>query len=203
MRRELTEADMQRMRIPQRHWGASFGEISDDPKETVGKYLDQLDKFLSKGVGLLLWGDNGRGKTAAAAVVAKEARRRGKKVLFVEAADLKRAVIEKVAFDEESTVWERARTVDLLVLDDLGKGAQDSTGFGARILDELVRYRNARLCATLVTTNMSPRGEQMESELKRSTLHTFKECMVPGKFTGRDRREDAKSELVQMLTTGG
>ena len=36
MRRELTEADMQRMRIPQRHWGASFGEISDDPKETVG-----------------------------------------------------------------------------------------------------------------------------------------------------------------------
>jgi DNA replication protein DnaC len=199
MRRELTESDLLRMKVPKRHWGASFREISDQPREVVEKYLDKFDEFMGKGVGMLFWGDNGLGKTAAAVVVGKEARRRGKTVLFVEAADLKRSVIEKVSFDEETSVWERARSVDVLILDDIGKGVQDSTGFGARMLDELVRHRNARMLATFLTTNMSPRGEQMEAEFKTSTLHTFKECMLPVRFSGRDRRKDAESEIMTML----
>lgn len=199
MRRELTERDLVRMSVPKRHWPASFREISEEPRAIVEKYLDKFEEFMGKGVGMLFWGPNGLGKTAAAVVVGKEARRRGKTVLFIESADLKRCVIEKVAFDEDSSVWERARSVDLLILDDIGKGVQDSTGFGARVLDELVRHRNARLKATFLTTNMSPRDEQMQNEFKKSTLHTFKECMLPVRFIGDDRRKEAESEIMSML----
>ena len=210
-RKPLTETDMGRMRIPKRYWSCAFDEISDDvsggvadevsPKGLARRYLVKLDEMLDRGIGILLWGANGRGKTGVSVVVCKEARRRGYTVLFAECADLKRCVIDRVPFDDDQSVLERARSVDLLVLDDLGKGVQDRTGFGARLLDELIRHRNASQLSTIITTNMG--FEQMDEELKKSTIHSLKECMVPAKIMGPDRRDEAKQCLLGLLSAEG
>ena len=205
-RRELTQADMVRMRIPRRHWSARLDLISDAPaddgksnQEIVRCYLAKLERMRAKGLGLLLWGLNGTGKTAAAVVVAKEFRRRGYPVMFFEAASLKDAVIGKMAFDEMESVWERARSVAVLVLDDLGKGTQDGVGFGARLLDDLLRHRSANKLVTFITTNMDPR-ETLGDELNASTMSTLKECMIPVEITGDDRRDEALTEHNDFLT---
>ena len=88
---------------------------------------------------------------------------------------------------------------DLLVLDDLGKGVQDSTGFGARLLDELIRHRNANVRSTFITTNMNPR-DQLSAELKKSTLHSLKECVIPVCVDGTDKRSGAPRALAEMIT---
>jgi DNA replication protein DnaC len=203
-RRELNVNDLLRMNLPKRFWGATFDEISngpgDDPEHRtlVANYLRKVDEMMSIGAGMFLWGPNGVGKTSIAAVIAKEVRRRGYSVLFVAASGLKRMSIEKEDFGDGQTVMDRARAVDLLIVDDLGKGVQDSTGFGARLLDELIRGRSSEKLAMIVTTNMNPRS-QASSELKVSTMHSMKECMLPIKIEGEDRREDSKKELKQLL----
>lgn len=207
-RRELTTEDLERMRIPQRYWESRFDEISatsgrksPSPRKIVRSYMEKMDEMWSRGAGLFIWGPNGMGKTSAAVVLAKEFRRRGRTVLFMACSEIKSAIIDKTAFDGETRLWERAKTVEVLVLDDLGKGVQDGTGFGLRALDELLRTRNANKKTTFITTNMTP-GKQLEGELKKSTLHSLKESIIPVKFDGPDRREETKGELISLLMGG-
>ena len=212
-RRKLTAEDMERARIPARHWGARFVDVSDDvvvspsgrrgeelsPRAFVRRYLEQLGEMWERGVGLILFGPNGTGKTSAAVVVAKEYRRRGFTVLFFEAADMKRTVVEREGFDEEQTLWERAREVDVLVLDDLGKGNTDSTGFGASLLDELVRTRCGSGLVTIITSNRAPRTWEDSLGVVASTVHALKECALPYQLAGRDHREEKSRELQRLM----
>ena len=136
--------------------------------------------------------------TCMAVVLALAFRRRGHPVLFVEAADLKRLVIEREMFDEEQTFWDRAMNVDVLVLDDLGKGTQDSTGLGARLLDELIRHRNANMLVTIMTTNMNI--GQLEKELKLSSMASLKEHALAVHVCGIDRRDAVASEMASAFS---
>lgn len=201
--KELTARDMSRMLVPERYWPCTLEGILDESddgmssREMARRYLARLEEFMDRGIGLLLWGANGRGKTGMAVVLAKWARRYGYKVLFMEAAELKRCVVERIAFDESETMLDRANIVDLLVLDDLGKGTQDSKGFGARIVDQLIRHRAANRRATVITTNMDM--DQLREEMKASTIHSLKECIVPCQITGRDRRNESSLDLQGVL----
>lgn len=192
-RRELTHEDLERMRIPRRYWGASMEEVSrtehrDSPHRIVSKYVRDMAWMRENGVGLLLYGPNGLGKTCAAVVIGKEYRRRGATVMFLAAAHIKEAVINRERFDEHQTLMERAKSVDVLLLDDLGKEIEDSTGFGKRTLDDLVRSRAASSKVTFITTNMKP-GPQLTEALKNSTMHSLKETIMPVMFEGPDQRE--------------
>jgi DNA replication protein DnaC len=201
MRRELVFDDMLRMRIPRRYWDITANQVSRDgdpsAHDVLVKYLAKMTQMVTDGVGLLFWGDNGRGKTCAAVLIAKEARRCGFSVLFVESASLKQSVINNERFDDVS-VWDRARDVEVLVLDDLGKGVQDTTGFGARLLDELLRHRCANKLVTIITTNMNPQ-DQLAEELKVSTIAVLKESVLPVKVVGRDFRDEAKSKVFDVV----
>jgi DNA replication protein DnaC len=203
--RRLTETDLVRMRIPRRYWWVRYEGIPDgtcvgsgvSARKAAHNYLTQIDEMRHNGMGLLLWGTNGTGKTCMAIVVAKEYRRHGYPVLFIEAADIKRFVIEREMFDEDQTFWDRAMNVDVLVIDDLGKGVQDSTGFGARMIDELIRHRNASKLVTLITTNMNQRD--LAEELKVSTMSSLKEHVFPIHVTGIDRRDAVASGIAKTL----
>lgn len=203
-RRELNTADMERMRIPKRYWGARFDMLTKDGGNEsvhayVSKYIDDLDTFRKNGAGFIFWGINGVGKSCGSVVLAKEFRRRGHTVLFMEASELKRMVIEKEYFDETQLYWDRARNVELLVLDDFGKGVMDSTGFGASLFDELIRARNARKLPTIVTSNSNPREWEKEFDLKKSTMSTLKECTIPVHVTGEILRDAESFKLKNMF----
>lgn len=216
LRRDLTREDMERMNIPLRYWKVSFGGISAErqrvrpeipsAQETAQSYLEKIDEMTNEGVGLLLHGPNGTGKTSMSVVIAMEFRRRGNRVLFIEAASLKQYVINKVYFDgdEGELYWDRAMSVDVLVIDDFGKGTQDKTGFGARLFDELIRHRNSEKLVTFLTTNMDTRDgseNSLSRELLPSTMHSLKECVIPVEVTGDDRRDAILVDMRDRLNT--
>lgn len=208
-RRELTKDDLERMKIPVRYWGVKFDEISDvavgadpSPQDVVRRYIANMTELRSNGGGLVFYGPNGTGKTSACVYIAKEYRRRGYTVLFLEAAEMKRLVIQKDAFDEDESWWDRVKGVDVLVIDDLGKETLDSTGFGAGLFDELIRARNARKLITFITSNLPPRQWEKELELRSSTAHVLKECTVPVKVTGDDKRVPTAGVLNEILMNG-
>lgn len=199
MKKELQESDLHLMNLPRRFWDSSLKYVTEvnNTKGIIERYTRLLPQFVKAGVGLMLWGANGRGKTSIMAVIGKEAKRNGLSVFFYESASLKADVINKVMFSETSSVWDRAKNVDILLLDDLGKGVQDSTGFGARLIDELLRYRYSRMKVTIITTNMPP--SSVKDELKISTIHTMKESIIPMSVEGVDFREAKKDKIVKML----
>jgi DNA replication protein DnaC len=110
---------------------------------------------------------------------------------------MKRFVIEREMFDEDQTYWDRALNVDVLVIDDLGKGTQDSTGLGARLIDELIRHRNASKLVTIITTNMNQRD--LAEELKVSTMSSLKEHVFPIHVSGIDRRDSVAVGMSKSL----
>lgn len=204
-RRELTEEDLARMRLPELYWPAAVDRISlADPGRTVFlRYLRKLSEVVPRGYGLLLWGPNGVGKTACSALIGKEAARLGFSVLFIRCADLLVWETRKILFEETGTLtlWDRARTVDVLLLDDLGKEVHDANGKSLKELEEFMRERISRSKATIVTTNLAP-GEQMEKLYKQSMLHVMKEAIYALKCVGSDFREAKQAEVAAVLNGG-
>jgi DNA replication protein DnaC len=206
-RRELNTSDLQRMNIPQRYWGVRFDDISNDSIRDTGKsvkdivrtYIQKMEEMRREGAGFIFWGKNGTGKSSISVVLAKEFRRRGNTVLFMEASDLKRMVSEREHFDEDETYWDRSKSVDVLILDDFGKGVIDGKGFGSTLFDELIRARNSRKLVTIITSNPVVKEWKERFDLKDSTLHALKECMFPVEVVGCDKRVKPAEKLAAMM----
>lgn len=208
-RRPLTLEDLERMRVPVRYREVTFaGASAGAHREAVQKYLLGLDDMLARGVGLLFNGPNGTGKTSLAVVVLKEARRRGYTGLYIEAAMLRDLVFGKRGFDALESAWERMLSVDVLVLDDLGKGVQDSVAAEERLVDELLRHRGANRRVTLITTNLSAVARtpgsrsQLEEYLKASTLAMLQETVLLVSVLGPDLRAGSLTDLCEHLGEG-
>lgn len=204
-RRELNAEDLIRMRIPKRFWTVKFSSVSElevngiSAKLVAQRYLENITDMFQRGIGLFLWGSNGTGKTSLSVLIAKEYRRRGYTVLFMEAADLKRLVIDKEYFDEDETIWDRAMHVDVLVIDDFGKGIGDSTGFGARLWDELIRARNSRQLVTFITTNAHPDDLCEKLDVLVSTKASLQEHTIPLQVKGPDLRANSNEQAKEIL----
>lgn len=192
-RMRLTQAHIDRMRIPQRFWFVERREIIPEVLGIIDKYIRNLDQNLDNGEGLLMWGPNGTGKTSAAVFIGLEVRRRGATVYFVQAERLRASVLEREMFDDEQTLMERARVVDFLILDDLGKEHPGETGFSERLFENLFRERSAAKKTTIVTTNLSV--EVLKKTYVRSLLEVIRETLYPLEFEGENLRKAVEADL--------
>ncbi len=208
MYRELDVDDMNRMRIPRRYWEVSVDGIqacSDPdgmgPEDIINNYLNNLKKMRKLGGGLVLWGPNGSGKTSIAVVIMKEFRRHGYPGLFIEASKIKDFWVSGDMFDEDERWRDRITDVDVLTIDDLGKGIADSTGFGATVLDEIVRTRNSKKLVTMITSNVSPKNRNWveELELKVSTQETLIESFYAICVESENKRRKSYNKIKQTL----
>lgn len=198
-RSELTPEHFLLMRLPRRFWQSAFDQIPEHVQPAVRNYLQSIDDQLDDGNGLLLWGKNGCGKTSIAAFIAKEARRTGASVLFMTAESIRESSFGKEQV-EDGSLFDRVRTVDFLVIDDLGKEYRDAKKHAARLFENLVRERSASKATTIITTNDPPMG--LQKIYPDSMLEVLKEVVVPLKVEGDNRRDDAQDVLREALAVG-
>lgn len=208
VRIKLTKAHMELMRVPRRFWKSDFNQIPEcEGRDVLRSYLHNIEDMLDRGEGLLLWGPNGHGKTSAAVIVMMEARRRGASALFVQAETLRASVLEKTMFSDEKTLIERAREVDFLVLDDLGKEHSGETGFSERLFENLIRERSAHKRVTLVTTNLptkppadKPNLPSLRTKYIASMLEVMREAMYPVGLRAHNWRDRVQQDMQSRLT---
>lgn len=192
-RARLTQSHIDRMRIPQRFWFVERGNIIQEVRGIIDKYIQNLDENLDKGEGLLMWGTNGTGKTSAAVFIALEVRRRGATAFCVTAERLRSSVLEREMFDDSQSIMERARAVDFLIIDDLGKEHPGETGFTERLFENLLRERSARKQTTVITTNLSV--EKLQASYIHSMIEVMRETLYPLCFEGENLREAVEADL--------
>lgn len=212
--RKLTSGDLVRMRLPERYWNASFDAISEGKHKVVTqRFLAKIPELMAKGMGLLLWGDNSTGKTSVASVIAKQARRLGFTVLVLRTSELVRGDLRREWYsaDKTKSVYDRAKEVDMLVLDDLGKEHHAASGYevgyATDLLEDLIRDRVARCKSLVVTTNIDPStiGKKSDADdlqlYKKSMREVMKGSVFPVKVEGKNFRKEEAKALEELLGT--
>jgi hypothetical protein len=209
----LTAEDMKIMDIPPNFWRASREQITAQLSdgsipliEGLEHYLGNWDEVWERGVGLILAGPNGIGKTCAVAWLAKEFRRYSKRVLFMPASLLWEYKMDRTLFPHnlEYTYWQWAQRVSVLIIDDFGKG-MEANGNTAIMWDELLRIRLGRRLVTIITTNLdickqdNKDGVGIDSVVKDSTWSVIKENMIPLSLTGGDRRDKKVKRNLSLV----
>jgi len=159
--RKLEAIDFERMRIPREHWRASMSEVLESYRAPLERYMgeppcERLDRRARDGEGLLLYGEAGTGKTSIAAIVARRMRAWRHSVFFTTAVDLRAGRRHGHVFDADdgTSIWDRARTVDVLVLDDITEADLADRYYGEAALLAMLRERAASRRVNIVTTRL-------------------------------------------------
>ena len=117
------------------------------------RYADTFDKRYENGDGLYIEGTNGTGKTHLAAAIALQLINEGVPVVCKTSSDLLLDI--KKAYDDEytkeSAVLDVYKSVDLLIIDDLGK--EQCSDWSMSNLYSILNDRDEDMKPTIITTN--------------------------------------------------
>ena len=198
LRRELDKDDYIRMNLPVEFWGEK-SKVPEEVREPLRKYFSDYQGLMRDGIGLYLSGPTGRGKSTAAAALAKAIRSLSRTVFFVTVADLREMVRSKIEFGDDQLAMDRCKQVDFLVLDNLRSTDAKEMFVGATALEDLLRHRVSSKKPTVITSQMSL-GEL--SKALPGFCEIAESACVVLKLTGPDLRGDPQVNLQKRLGLG-
>lgn len=206
--------DYDKAAIPGRFLGMSLDKLRREGYDVDedGHPLDQIADWLTypkdhiheDGVGLLLMGTPGTGKTTTAAIVGMALVDQGYKVFYLtmqgyvryllNAIDLKAAwqrTGDIDAYADWKTLNERVLRIrnkyEVVILDDVGKEHPTASRFAEDEFDFLIRHRFDRALPTIMTSNVSPK--EWAGKYSESMASFIREAFVVVSMTGTDRRK--------------
>ena len=164
--------------------------------ETYLDYLDNAPAYVRAGLGLVVYGPRGTGKTMIGNLVLKDLIGRG----FGCYSTTFTAMIDAYAKgwrNEDSLIWfdNRLRNSSVLLIDDLGRERNQGEGtVGERMLEEVIRHRVACQMPTILTTNLNPHEEtSLRAAYGGHTISLLSECSFFCEVDGADIRPEIRS----------
>lgn len=167
-------------------------EAQADALEQVTNYIADFAELSQNGVGMLLAGPNGTGKTHLATACARAISRAGHRGVLYRSAteiitELRSAGDRRIG---EATLMRAYTGVPLLIIDDLGK--QMRTALSQRWMWEIIEGRYRRNLPIIITTNSTPSeiGDCIGGDDKIATaiMSRLMERMICVPVTGEDYR---------------
>ena len=187
---------LERMNVPPALWAVHFDGLNTPLKKPIANYFANLDSMMSRGAGMFFYGPAGLGKTSAGIVMLKAAWERRKTGLFVTVKDLRQSIREDITFDGSQSMLERAKNVDLLVLDDLAKDDLKNFQLGIAEIEHLLRSRSMRGKASVFTTRLT--GEDFRADAP-TFLPSLQGSFVGLLVTGENQKAVADKKLRSLL----
>jgi len=195
-RRVLKRRDYERMGIPATLWSVDANKVPPGALMFLRRYAGRLEELLRRPAGAYFLGPKGVGKTGAAVLLLKYIKEHGFSCLFISVGELRQALRGRVQFDTDTSVWDRAKEVDALVLDELRAADAGEAVLGARDLEDLLEHRYQFRKATFITTRMtvSERLSTFAGLVSKTTGY-----LVDVPVDGQDQREALKNSLTESL----
>ncbi len=164
------------------------------------KYAEKFERVAAEGIGLLLTGNVGSGKTFYACCVANAVIDSGHKAIFTKTTDLIYAMSANYGRDRANII-DRLRGCDLLVLDDIG--AEKNTEAANEALFAVIDARYTDKKPIVVTTNLSPNDIKNPAVIERKRIYDRLARCTPVNIRGGSLRaaegDAAKRTFASML----
>lgn len=141
--------------IGQKYWRIGWSDLNEPPPDVVD-YLKYLDAYIERGVGLMLAGPNGVGKTLLAIQIIKQIIRSGYRCYATISSTMVEAYTNGWGGNHEAASWFKHKFTDsrVLLLDDLGKEFFSKIQLNVTTFDHILRTREQNNRPTLLTTNI-------------------------------------------------
>ena len=152
------------------------------------RYTDKWKEMKDKNMGILFYGDVGRGKTFYAACIANRLLEKGIPVIMTNIPALITAMTKDFE-SEKAKILGKISSIELLVLDDLG--VERETTYSAEKIQEIIdtRYRSGK--PLIVTTNLTPDELKNPTELRYKRVYDrVLEMCFPIHVEGWSRRQE-------------
>ena len=180
--------------MPVAGWRFESATVTTPQLAKARGYAQNWDEFKKAGIGLLLFGSVGTGKSYAAGCIANALIDRLESVLFVGMSDVVNRMQGNFGTDRDSYMTSLMRP-ELLILDDLG--AERNTSFGKERVFDVINRRRLTGKPMIITTNIPIVTMQKAASLdERRIYDRISEVCVPIRFDGENfRRGNAKHNL--------
>ena len=150
-------------------------------------YAENFAEHKKKGVGMILKGPVGTGKTSLAVAILQRVIRSHGGGLFIPMASLMDNLLTMPKRDAEEAVRfeNKVRSTPLLILDDLG--AEYENNWVRTKVDAIITERNNRLLPVIVTTNL--KAEELMSTYQERIYDRLKGSSLIVNFAGESMRK--------------
>lgn len=179
--------------LPENHWNANVSKLQTFSKpELIDNWIENAADLISgNSKGLYVYGPYGVGKSSFAAVIAKLAMSRGVYSLWLNYRDLPGYTMNKDMFTEDLSMLDRAKQVDLLIIDEFYPEVRTQF-FPIKCLDDLVRTRVQNKKTTIITSNCSPNdlNKGKLKEMTASLMAILPEACESVLISGKDLRKE-------------
>lgn len=170
-------------------------------KEFAIRYLKGRDQLMRAGIGMLIAGPFGTGKTMISALVAKELVKLGVDVYFTTFPEMVDQFTKGWGDNTERQRFERKIVESqMLVLDDVGKEFRTKTNLAESTFDHILRQRVIGLRPTILTTNM--KTNELSEGYGGAILSLLEERSVQIWVEGADWRKHARLRAVEEAHKG-
>lgn len=188
--------------IPKEYWNIDLDRFDGDPRamRMVERYCNNIKEARKRGIGFLLTGPNGIGKTTLLMITLKEALDRGHSAFYMTLADIFHTLY--LGFDCPELLVEfrnYVKTKDFVAIGDLGKDyhRKGSEEFVRAEFDVIFRHRRSRLLPTLMDTNM--KKYELENTYGQSLMSLFASKTRIIRMGGVDYRKVGQKEDTNRL----
>lgn len=175
--------------------------VEEDALNAVLDYAQNANAYANAGIGLLLHGEKGTGKTLLITLLLKMLLRNGFDVHFVTFQELIdmytqtwRDVAEKAWFDR------RLKNAGILGIDDVGREHKGRMEIVESMFDHIIRARVSSARPTLVTTNKSP--DEFRALYQSNVMSLLDEAAIRVPFSGDDYRPALSARKVEEARRG-
>jgi DNA replication protein DnaC len=181
---------------------ADFTHATDSAFEMLAEWQQYEDRYLKAGIGLIISGTRGTGKSLMAHLMIKDLIAAGKTCHVTTFAGM----IDLFAagwYSPEDKAWfnGKVRNADVLLIDDLGREHNKSeTSIGSSMIEAVVRDRVNRGLPTFVTTNLS--RDEVAQGYGPHTMSLLSEKSEFVTMNGVDQREVMKARTLSEIHRG-
>ena len=181
--------------MPVAGWRFESAAVTTPQLAKARGYVQHWDEFKKAGIGLIMFGDVGTGKSYAAGCIANALIDRLESVLFVGMSDVVNRMQGNFGTDRDHYMKSLMRP-DLLILDDLG--AERNTSFGKERVFDVVDKRLLTGKPMIVTTNIPLSVMKQAVDLDdRRIYDRILEVCVPIMFDGDSFRKSTAADNLK------